>query len=186
MPRGYWIAAALVAAVLVWKRNTIASLTVNTSDALNNANVRAFLAMVKQFESNGDYSVLYGGGHFSDFSDHPNVRVPFYNPKKPGLVGMPNDYSTAAGAYQINHPTWLLVYPLIDGTDFSPASQDEAAVALLKDNGALSLIIAGDFQGAIDAASGTWASLPSSTSGQRKVSMQVAQSAYQNNGGTFA
>lgn len=185
--RGYWIAAAVVAAVLLWKRNTVLSLTMNAADSLQHPNVLAFLAMIRQFESNGDYSVLYGGGHFYDYSDHPNVRVPFHNPRRaPHADGTPNDYSTAAGAYQINHPTWEMVWPLIDGDDFSPASQDEAAIQLLKINGALVHVVAGDFQAAIDAASGTWASLPSSNSGQRKVSMQTALNSYAGHGGTLA
>lgn len=186
MPRIWWIAAG-VAAILVWKRNTVTSIMIPISDASSNPNVTAFLAMIRQFESGGDYSILYGGGHFSDYSAHPDVKVPFHNPARaPHPDGSPNDFSTAAGAYQINWPTWTMVYPLISGSDFSPASQDEAAIQLLKIDGALSAIIAGDFQTAIDHASSTWASLPSSTSGQRKVSMASAQSVFQSNGGSIA
>lgn len=156
----------------------------NTADALQNKNVRAFLAMIRQFESNGQYNVLYGGGHFNDYSDHPHVKVPFFNPARaPHPDGTPNDFSTAAGAYQINWPTWKMVSVLIGASDFSPGMQDEAAVQLLKINGALTDILAGDFKAAIDSASSTWASLPSSTSGQRKVSQQVALNTYTIYGG---
>lgn len=159
---------------------------VNTADALNNQNVQAFLATIRAFESRGgDYAILYGGGHFTSFDAHPNIRIPFNNPKRaPHADGTPNDYSTAAGAYQITHPTWLMVRPLISASDFGPAAQDQAAIQLLKMCGALSLIIAGDFSGAIAKASGTWASLPASTSGQRKVTIAQAFNTYQQNGGT--
>lgn len=177
---GVTMAAVGLAAIFFLKFKTVLSLTMNTQDALNNKNVQAFLAMIRQFESGGDYSILYGGGHFTDYSTHPNVRVPFFNP-----ATQRNDYSTAAGAYQIINPTWRGLKFLGLG-DFSPRSQDVMAVQLLKACGALADIVAGDFVGAIDSASGTWASLPKSTSGQRKVSMQVALASYKSNGGITA
>ena len=187
MTAGKWGALMLFGALLLWKQKTVESILINSTDAASNANVKAFLAMIRQFESAGDYSVIYGGGHFSDFSDHPDIKVPFVNPARPPHAdGTPNDFSTAAGAYQINWPTWQMLYPLINGTDFSPASQDEAAIQLLKINGALTDVIAGNFQDAIDSASGTWASLPASTSGQPKQSMATAQTVYTSNGGQLA
>ena len=163
------------------------SLTITTAEALNSVNVLALLAVIKRGESGGDYSVLYGGGHFADYSTHPNVRIPFNNPNKAANAdGSPNDYSTAAGAYQINHPTWLGL-KLVPGApqDFSPASQDIFAVMLLKLKGALSLIVQGDFAGAIAAASATWASLPGSTAQQGGIAMNVAQATYTASGGTL-
>jgi lysozyme len=69
--------------------------------------------------------------------------------------------------------------------DFSPASQDAAAIEYLKDLGALRLIKAGDFNGALQKAGRAWASLPTSTSGQpnRKASELIA--IYQRNGGSY-
>ncbi len=149
--------------------------------ALQNKNVLAFLAMIRASESRGDYSVLYGGGHFSDFSKHPDVKVPFFNPETDK-----EDYSTAAGAYQINYPTWLLIQAAAFLPDFSPASQDEAAVWLLKLRGALPDVMAGNFQNAIQTASKTWASLPYSTANQNPVKYDVAMNRYINAGGVIA
>lgn len=168
---------------------------IDTRAALNNSNVQAFMALIRKPESNGIYNVLYGGGTFSDYSQHPQVRVPFYNPKRaPNGDGSPNDYSTAAGAYQINYPTWLLIQSLaalekIPLLDFSPASQDIAAVLLLKMNGALPLVLYGHFKEALYEASGGangllgWASLPGSTSGQHQISLATAQQIYAAAGG---
>ncbi len=149
--------------------------------ALKDKNVIAFLAMIRASESHGDYFILYGGSHFSDMSKHPDIKIPFFNP----ATGK-EDYSTAAGAYQINYPTWLVIQAAAFLPDFSPASQDEAAVWLLKLRGALPDIMAGNFDAALQIASKTWASLPYSTAGQNPVKFAVAQNRYVSYGGTIA
>lgn len=187
MTKGQALGLLIFVAIIYW-RKTLQSLTINPSDALQNPNVRGFLGMIRQFESHGDYSILYGGGHFTDYSTHPDVRVPFVNRNKPlHADGTPNDYSTAAGAYQITHPTWLL-WSAVPGapTDFTPASQDYLAVVGLQLIGALQDIIDGNFYTALDTASGTWASLPGSTAQQNPKSVQTVQNAYLNFGGTIA
>ncbi len=151
-------------------------------DAANNKNVQAFLATIRRFESGDDYYILYGGGHFSDDSSHPHVKVPFHNPLRSG-EGI-NDFSTAAGAYQINWPTWLTIQAGAFLPDFSPASQDEAAIWLLNYHGVLPDIIAGNFASAMSLASGTWASLPGSDARQNPQSLQTVMTVYKNNGGT--
>ncbi len=157
----------------------------NTADVLNNSNVQAFLATIRHYESGGDYSILYGGGHFYDYSTHPDIKVPFHNPLRSG-DGI-NDFSTAAGAYQINHPTWL-VWSALPGTpsDFSPSSQDALAVAGLKLIGALPDVVAGNFASAIQKASGTWASMPGSTAQQNPAQYSAVLAMYQNYGGNIA
>lgn len=172
---------ALVLIAMVAARNQLRSVMIGGNDALNNRNVQAFLAMIRKFESGGDYRVIYGGGHFEDYSQHPNIRVPFFNPKT-----QKNDYSTAAGAYQITWPTWNTILRNAGAGDFSPASQDAAAVWLLKLNGALAPVMAGDFQTGIELASKTWASLPYTDSKQRHVTLSDAQAVYTQHGGTFA
>lgn len=66
------------------------------------------------------YNEIYDGGEFTGFGDHPRVRVT-----------IPNDargrYTTAAGRYQFISTTWDRVAKQAGLTDFSPASQDEAA-----------------------------------------------------------
>src|SRR5437899_546093 len=74
---------------------------ISIKDATPEQRLAAGLALIRKFESNGQYDVLYGGAKFDSMDEHPNVRVPFVDPRS----GKDN-YSTAAGAYQINFPTW--------------------------------------------------------------------------------
>lgn len=136
--------------------------------------VAAFLALIRKFESNGDYYVLYGGGHFDDASRHPNIRVPFTNP----ATGK-SDYSTAAGAYQINYPTWSTeIQPELDLPDFTPPSQDLAAEQILRNIGAYDAAAAGDIDRALRLASKRWASLPYSTAQQHPRTIQLAMDTF--------
>lgn len=136
--------------------------------------IAAFLAVIRRFESGDDYRILYGGGHFSDMSRHPNIRVPFYNPK----TGR-NDFSTAAGAYQINFPTYNDFAPRLGITDFSVESQDALALEILRSTGAFRYIDADDLRGAFAAASRRWASLPGSTDMQNPQTLANATAAYE-------
>ena len=138
--------------------------------------IAAFLAMIRQFESHNDYSIIYGGGHFSDFSDHPRIKIWFHDPTKsaPG----DNNYTTAAGAYQIISTTFDQFARKLGITDFTPASQDAIAVALLKYRGAHDAIVAGDIAGALALASREWASLPGSTAQQNPKTLSTAMNAF--------
>jgi muramidase (phage lysozyme) len=185
--RAYYWAAGIGAALFVF-RNQIEGMMMNTSDALANPNVAAFLATIKHYESNGDYSVLYGGSHFYDYSTHPDIKVPFHNPLRASHAdGTPNDWSTAAGAYQINYPTWK-VWSVLPGTssDFSPAAQDALAVAALRLLGALPDVVAGNFASAIDKVSSTWASMPGSKAQQNPAAFASVENTYQQFGGHVA
>lgn len=175
--REYIYLAGLFIAGAIYYRN-FSAMDINT--ASDNPNVKAFLAMIRKFESAGKYNVIYGGQTFDDFSAHPDIRVPFQDPRT-------NDtnYSTAAGAYQITYPTWLSIQAVAFLPDFSQQSQDLAALWLLKIRGALTYIIAGDFDNALRIASKTWASLPYTDSQQKHVNYLVAQTEYTKNGGTL-
>lgn len=131
-------------------------------------NILAFLALIRKFETNDKYNVVYGGATFSDFSDHPNRRVPI------NLPGYEGKYSSAAGAYQFLWRTWDNLRNRLQLPDFSPASQDAAAIELLREIGALPAIEAGDFDTALRYASKQWASLPYSTAGQNEKSIVAA------------
>lgn len=121
-----------------------------------------------------EYFTFYGQTYFSNTADHPvltgekaGIRLPDKYCLAAGL--QPGCVSTAAGAYQINLPTWQRVRvkgPRLN--DFSPASQDEAAIRLIKEKRADLLINAGRVQEAFFALSPIWASLPYSNSGQPK------------------
>lgn len=156
--------------------------------------LRAFLRMISVAETGKsrvnagtNYNVFYGGSTFSNLSDHPvitgekaGVRLPDSWCRKAGLN--PGCVSTAAGAYQIIRPTWENVRragtwgPAL--TDFSPASQDEAARRILSRIGALAAIESNDFDQAVWLASTQWASLPGSYAGQPTISGETATAIY--------
>ena len=154
--------------------------SIDMTDPTTQAQISAMLATIRQFESNDDYTILYGGGHFSDFSHHPDIKVPITIGQYAG------EYSTAAGAYQINFPTYNQFAPGLGITDFSPASQDALGLAILADTGALDSLASGDIQGAFQLASSRWASLPGSSAGQNPQSLQTALNTFASNGGIIA
>ena len=148
--------------------------------ALQNQNVAAFLKAIRLGEGTQDdagYCRIVGGRTFTDDSIHPNQRV---------FIERYNVYSTAAGAYQIIHPTWEMLRRQYDFQDFSAASQDEAAVALIAGRHALNDVIAGDFSTAVKKCSTEWASLPGSKAGQRIEAFDDVLAVYLAAGGTVA
>lgn len=181
------VAAAIVGAIIM--RNQTSG---DVHAALNNKNVRAFLAMIRRFESDNMYNRLFSEtkgvvSTFADYSRHPDIKVPFHDSLRPPHEdGSANNFSTAAGAYQINWPTWLTIQAVAFLPDFSPRSQDLAAIWLLKLRGVLPDVIAGNFKAAIYKAGQTWASLPGSAAGQNPKSYNVALDAYTNYGGLQA
>jgi lysozyme len=87
--------------------------------------------------------------------------------------------STAAGAYQIIRPTWNRVREIAPRLpDFSPASQDEAAIRILNEAGVIPLIQAGEIDSAIKKASKIWASLPYSQAQQNPKQLAYATDRY--------
>jgi lysozyme len=126
--------------------------------SLSIPNVQAFLMMVRTGEGTADsggYNRFFGGGSFTDLSQHPNVAH-----TAGGYT------STAAGAYQILYSTWLEAQAALNLPDFSPASQDAAAVWLIKRRGALADVINGAVDAAISKCNKEWASLAGSPYGQ--------------------
>jgi len=183
-----------VVGLMYWGRNQVKSMIINTDTALQNSNVIALLAVLREIEGMNSYWTLYHCPHddplydpslpltFTDPSTHPNIRIPFTNP----ATGR-GDFSTAAGGYQITHPTWLGLSVLPGAPiDFGPNAQDWYAVQLLKMNGALAPLMAGNFQQAMQLASGTWASLPYTNSQQHHLTLASVQGLYQQNGGSIA
>ena len=155
----------------------------NRSDlqaALEQRNVQAFLKAIRLGEGTLDeagYYRIVGGGTFTDDSAHPKVKV--YIPRY-------DVHSTAAGAYQIIFPTWSGLCRQYDFPDFTPASQDEAAVALIAEKHALGDVKAGRLADAVAKCASIWASLPGSDAGQRTESFDAVELTYLQNGGTIA
>lgn len=142
---------------------------------LSNPNVRAMLNTIGYAEG-ADYNTIVGGKTFSSFDKKPRNKVYIKNIK---------DYSTAEGKYQFLNSTWDEIAKDLSLKDFSPESQDLAAVELIKRKGALDDIINGNFESAVHKLSGTWASLPtvggsSAYRGQNARNMSDLKSFYYN------
>lgn len=178
---------------------TLPEVEMSSTDYDTNAqNLRAFLYMIRKAEHSAAseyndvwYSTFYKGARFTNFADHP-VLTGELTPIKlsdeicrragygPGCV------STAAGAYQIRVPTWNELRSMNPRLpDFSAASQDEAAVRLLRQCGALAALENGNFSEAVRLASSKWASLPGNAYGQNPKSLDTVL-AYFNQGLTIA
>ena len=168
--------------------------TMNDDDtaAMNEA---AFLKTIRYAEGtagpNG-YATLFGGRTFSDFSDHPRQAVQFTDKAGRTL------WTSAAGAYQFmavsplpsgkstTVNTWDRVKAKLGLVDFSPASQDAAALFLVDEAGALNDVRAGRFEQAVSKVRRIWASLPGAGYSQGERSIASLRTAYGNAGGIFA
>ena len=159
------------------------------------ANQAAFLMMIRHAEGTAGplgYSTMFGGGQFTGWADHPRVAHRFRDLAGRWL------WTTAAGAYQA-----MAVSPLPDGRttkvdtwdrikrkhklpDFSPASQDAFALALIDEAGALSDVRAGRVEAAISKVRGIWASLPGAGYAQPEKGLPELLAAYQRAGGAVA
>jgi lysozyme len=151
-------------------------------------NLSAFLFMIRSTEhrypqdvlNDAAYNIFYGGARFKDMTDHPvltgelkGVPLPDHICAASGLSA--GCVSTAAGAYQIIKPTWNRVRNIEPKLlDFSPASQDEAAIRILKEGGVLPYIESGDIDTAIKKSSKIWASLPYSQAQQNPKQLAYA------------
>jgi muramidase (phage lysozyme) len=147
-------------------------------EALSNPNCAAFLRMIRAGETSQDddaYRMLFGGALFDGFEGHPNIKV-----TRGALT------STAAGAYQFLQRTWDECVRALGLGDFSPASQDLAAVYLIKRRGALADVLAGRFDDAVRKCAREWASLPGSPYGQPTKTLAQARAVYEQFGGQYA
>ena len=150
--------------------------------ALADTNVRAFLHVIRAGEGTADedgYRRQFGGELFTDFSRHPNRAIT-------KTLGDKQLTSTAAGAYQFLGRTWSECQAALNLPDFSPASQDLAAVFLIARRKGLEHIIAGRLEQAIAACANEWASLPGSPYGQPTKTLAQCHAVYKQHGGTYA
>lgn len=156
--------------------------TLNGDEA--DANARAFLDMLAFSEGTagrGDdgYNVMFGGATFDSYADHPRqvITRTFGNGKTVA--------SSAAGRYQFLAKTWDALAAKLALPDFSPASQDAAALELVREHGALADVRAGRFSNAVAKLNTTWASLPGSPYGQPTHDLQQLADAFAGAGGVI-
>lgn len=145
-------------------------------------NERAFLDMIAYAEgtsSANGYRMMFGGRLFESYADHPRVLHDFTNRIGEKLK------TSAAGRYQFLARTWDELRAKLDLPDFGPASQDAAALELIRQRGALPDVRAGRVADAVRKVAPIWASLPGAGYNQpeRKLAQLIA--AYQSNGGTM-
>ena len=116
--------------------------------------IKAMLDVISYTEGADYNTIVHGKGSFkiTDFSKHPNVLVQVTAKIK----------STAAGRYQILYVTWLE----LNMKDFTPRSQDLAAVKLLKRRNMLEPLLDGNIEEAVRRGNKEWASFPGSPYGQ--------------------
>lgn len=144
-----------------------------------NPKVLAFLAMIGESEG-ADYRTLVHHGRknsvITDLSRHPNILVKSAN----GKAIKQSLWSTAAGKYQFLYKTWLRFAKLLGLTDFSPLSQDLAAIAQLNEVGAIPYILKNDIETAISKSRKIWASFPGAGYGQGENSLSKLLKFYNN------
>lgn len=166
-------------------------------------NLDAFLALIRSTEGSdpnpkgwNPYAVTYAYAfEIQDFTLHPSdpargrdrwrgVPLPDEMCRDAGFS--PGCVSTAAGAYQINWPTWRHFAPIAAVTDFSWESQDRVCVEILMYEGAYESILAGRVDLALPLAGRRWASLPhAKTKKQPKVTLTRAYDIYTGAGGVI-
>lgn len=174
-----------------------------TSPTQADANMRAFLAVIRQGESSqtdNAYRMVYGGklwtpndyaaAGYHDLAVHPyfagwpGVRLPDQTCINAGFS--PGCITTAAGAYQFISTTWERAARAVGAPDFAPQSQDAAAIYLIQERGAYNDVINGRFADALAKVASEWASLPGSTVKQGGISIATATQVYQQYGGAIA
>jgi lysozyme len=163
-------------------------------------NLRAFLHMIRVAEGTAGpdgYRALFGHTParprlFAGWSDHPRQAVQFTDQRGRRL------WTSAAGAFQFmarspipgggwtTVDTWDRVRQKLALPDFSPTSQDRAALELIREAGALDDVMQGRFGQAVHKVRRTWASLPGAGYGQPERTMDTVTAAYVAAGGVMA
>ncbi|WP_423197143.1 Lysozyme [Cupriavidus sp. H19C3] len=142
-------------------------------------NRSAFLLTIRTAEGTAGrdgYRTLFGGGLFDSLADHPRQYITRKSNGKPIT-------SSAAGAYQFLIRTWDTLAARLGLPDFSPQSQDAAAIELIREAGALGDVDAGRFAQAVRKVRKIWASMPGAGYGQPERALADLQAAFEAAGG---
>lgn len=169
-------------------------ITPSNAPATQADNLRAFLDTIAYAEGTAGpdgYRTMFGGALFDSYADHPRRAVQFTNGAGRKL------WTSAAGRYQFmavsplpsggstKVNTWDVLKASLGLPDFSPASQDAAAVELIRQRGALNDIYAGRFAVAVRKVAPVWASMPGAGYSQPERKLASLEAAYRSAGGTF-
>lgn len=175
--------------------NLLTEQDADVDDTTAAANIAAFtkvLRLAEGTEGQGGYRACFGYKHtIADMSDHPAVTGEWRGERLSDAMCAnagfgPGCVSSAAGAYQIIKGTWLNVRNELGLPDFSAASQDLAAIELIRRRGALEDVKAGRFADAVRKCRNEWASLPGNYARQGQRSSETLVGWYSSAGGTLA
>ena len=130
--------------------------------------------------SDDGYNVLYGGGLFKGYLDHPRRKLTL-------PINGKQVTSTAAGRYQLLARYWdaYRVSLLLQG-GFTPENQDRIAIQQIHECRALDDIKAGRIADAIAKCSNIWASFPGNAYGQNPHKLEALLAQWQKLGGVLA
>jgi muramidase (phage lysozyme) len=146
-----------------------------TVASLKAAHVQAFLDTIAWAEGTAGpnaYRMQFTGTKFSSFQDHPREI-------KCGFSHGSRLCSDAAGRYQFLSTTWDRMAKQIGASDFSPANQDRAAIALLDEYRVLEDIEAGAFAYAAIQLIPVWPSFLDVGNGDRSRAIARLERVYQ-------
>ena len=153
---------------------------------MQSTNTRAFLDMIAYAEGTtgpDGYRAIFGypapGRMIDSYADHPRKLFTFTNSKGAVLK------TSAAGRYQFLTSTWDDLRAKLNLPDFGPASQDAAAIELIRQRGALNDVQAGRIAAAISKCKSTWASLPGAGYNQPERNLATLLTAYTSAGGAI-
>ena len=157
------------------------------SPDLADANERAFLDMIAYAEGTNrgpdGYRAMFGYPATDriapNLDDHPGLYFRFTDKAGRQLK------TSAAGRYQFLLGTWRELQRSLGLPDFGPASQDAAALELVRQRGALNDVRAGRLQVAIAKCAKTWASLPGAGYSQPERKLPQLVAAYKQAGGAI-
>lgn len=183
-----------------WTKQTYSEIEANVLQTPNlpyaQTQIAAMLETISKAEGtagSGDpYRVCYGYRHtIASFADHPAITGEWRGEKLSdamckGAGLSPGCVSTAAGKYQIIRPTWANLKAKLNLSDFSPESQDLAAIELLRQRGAITPLEQGRFEDAVFAARKEWASLKGAGYGQGERSIAWLTQRFTESGGVLA
>lgn len=158
-------------------------------------NVAAFLMAIRHAEGTAGpegYRTMFGGRLFDGWADHPRIAHQFTDRAGRRL------WTSAAGAYQFmavsvipgggatRVNTWDRLKAKLGLLDFTPASQDRAALELIDEAGALQDVKEGRFVAAVGKVRRIWASMPGAGYSQGERSIEWLTARYNAAGGVVA